>query len=282
MRNDSDGAIGSVAGMSLIGRFLVASAVAALTGAVAPAAMATPRVDTASESDTRVLDGPESSTVDAPWAVALTEPGGEQFCGGTLVSPIKVVTAAHCMVDPGTGDERLPDELRTLAGRTDLRTDEGVVGEVERVWVHPEYGGYSRGGDIAVLTLREAMPQPTLPMVGHGEPEPYEPGTPGRVYGWGRTGESEPPSPVLRSVEVPVTPDAECQDAYPETDEAKMFCAGVPEGGRDACTGDSGGPFVVNGRLAGVVSSGKGCGRPGYPGVYTRLSTHADDVAAQL
>ena len=55
-----------------------------------------------------------------------------------------------------------------------------------------------------------------------------------------------------------------------------MICAGAT--GRDSCEGDSGGPLAVLGqdgsyRQIGVVSWGNGCAKPGYPGVYTRLSS---------
>ena len=86
----------------------------------------------------------------------------------------------------------------------------------------------------------------------------------------------------LCSAEVPLTGDAECRRAYPEYDGSTMVCAGVPEGGRDACAGDSGGPLVSDGRLIGVVSYGSGCGRAGSPGVYTRISGVAADLQGQL
>ena len=104
----------------------------------------------------------------------------------------------------------------------------------------------------------------------------------GRVYGWGRTGEWSASSSVLRSMDVPVSTDADCKSAYPQYDSAAMFCAGYPEGGRDSCAGDSGGPLVINGRLSGIVSYGNGCGRPDNPGVYTRVSAYSGKLAAQL
>lgn len=64
-----------------------------------------------------------------------------------------------------------------------------------------------------------------------------------------------------------------CANAYlgvnPVTE--RMICAGNLEGGQDACQGDSGGPLVINGTLIGVTSWGKGCARPGFPGVFTRV-----------
>ncbi|PKW19532.1 S1 family peptidase [Saccharopolyspora spinosa] len=257
-------------------RLVVTGAVTALAGLHPVAASAE------GHPEARVLGGSETSTEDAPWAVAVTDDHGRQFCGGTLVSPIKVITAAHCTMDPTTGTRRPPEGLRAIAGRTDLHTERGVVGEIESIWVHPGFKDYTRGDDVAVLTLRAPMPQHPLNVVGPGETAPYQPGAVARVYGWGRTRESGPPSNTLRSVDVPVTTDETCRTAYPNYDARSMFCAGVPEGGMDACAGDSGGPIVADNRLIGVVSYGTGCGRPNTPGVYTRLSSYAADLSAEL
>lgn len=230
----------------------------------------------------RIVGGTRTSTDQAPWMVALTDEFGSQFCGGTLVRPTKVVTAAHCTTEPGSTRPRSPEALRAVLGRTDLRTGQGVVAGVEKVWRPRAYSGFLQGADVAVLTLSAPVPQQPLPMVGAGDTEPYRTGTPGRIYGWGRTGEWAPPSKVLRSVEVPVLADAECAEPYENFDGSTMFCAGEAEVGQDACGGDSGGPFVVDGRLVGVISFGSGCARPGFPGVYTRLSAYAAEMAQHL
>ncbi|MBB5155579.1 S1 family peptidase [Saccharopolyspora phatthalungensis] len=274
MGRGSEGRTGTARRGALL-RLVVTSAVTALAGLHPVAASAE------EQPEARVLGGADSTTDDAPWVVALTDGYGHQFCGGTLVSPVKVVTAAHCAMDPTTGAQRPPKELRAIAGRTDLRTQRGVVAEVERIWVHPGFRDYTRGSDVAVLTLRQPVPQRPLAMVGQGEAAPYRPGSMARVYGWGRTSESGPPSDTLRSVEIPVTTDEACRSAYPNYDAQSMFCAGVPAGGTDACAGDSGGPLVAGGRLIGVVSYGTGCGRPNTPGVYTRLSSYAGELPVQ-
>jgi secreted trypsin-like serine protease len=80
---------------------------------------------------------------------------------------------------------------------------------------------------------------------------------------------------------VPVVGGAGCRTGYPEYSPSSMLCAGYPEGGIDACKGDSGGPLVVDGGLIGIVSYGEGCAKPGKPGVYTRVSTYADEIATQ-
>lgn len=281
MRDRSEHHTGFVQGRSLIGQLLVTGAVAALTTAFSVTAAAGPAPDPNGPT-ARTVGSVESSTATAPWVVALADGSGNQFCGGTLVTPVKVVTAAHCTVDPSTNQQRPPETLRAITGRTDLRTRQGDTEEVDHVWVHPEYAGFTKGKDVAVVTLHSPAPQQPLPMIDEGETAPYAPGTSGRIYGWGRTSESDPSSPVLRSVDIPIASGQDCERAYSEFDDTAMFCAGVPEGGRDACAGDSGGPYVVDGRLVGIVSYGTGCGRPGYPGVYTRLANYSDQVRAEL
>jgi secreted trypsin-like serine protease len=255
----------------------------AVVGAVTALASTNPlaRAEPSEQPQARILGGTSANTEQAPWAVALTDTYGNLFCGGTLISAGEVVTAAHCAVNQFTGAERAPDEFRVVAGRTDLRSTEGTIGAVEEVWVHPDYRDFTSGDDLAVLKLAQPMPQRPLPMVGPGDTEAYRPGDTARVYGWGSTSENSPASETLRSVDVPINSDQNCKAAYSNYDNRSMFCAGFRQGGKDACAGDSGGPIVSDGRLIGVVSYGTGCGRPGTPGVYTRLANYlplADDL----
>jgi secreted trypsin-like serine protease len=211
---------------------------------------------------------------DTPWAVALTDSNGRFFCGGALVAPDRVVTAAHCLTEQLalTTRDRAPESIRVVAGRSDLR--QGTPTKVASTWKHPDFREVDKGDDVAVLTLGEALPLPTVPLVDAGDTASYAPGTETTVLGWGRTAEGADPSPTLRQVSLPIESDADCARAVPGYRPDGMVCAGYPQGGKDASEGDSGGPMVVRGRLVGVVSYGKGCARPGEPGVYTRLAAY--------
>lgn len=268
------------------GRRIVRLALLALAAAavLAPVAAAQPAVPgppvplpAGGEQAARpyIVGGSETSTEEHPWMVALTGAAGSAYCGGALVGPARVATAAHCVAG------RDPAELRVLAGRTDMRTDEGVESRVERVWVHPGFNSDPMGGDdIAVLTLDREPGYRTIAV--EGDPGAYRPGTRAIVLGWGYTDENGPSSPVLQQAEVPLRSDSDCSGIYPQYDPEEMVCAGYSDGGRDACYGDSGGPLVAGGRLIGVTSWGTGCARPDLPGVYTRISSYADELRARL
>ncbi|MFJ4471604.1 S1 family peptidase [Streptomyces sp. NPDC089424] len=235
-------------------------------------------------SDGIVVGGFPIDAADSPYTVALSSRdrfGGTrsgQFCGAVAVGRTTVLTAAHCLGEDVLG--KPPGKVRDLkviAGRTDLRTDEGQEIPVSEAWVNPAYDNISNAGDFAVLTLAEELPEKAvIPMAAAGD-SAYAAETSATVYGWGDiTGAGDYPS-GLRAARVRVLPDALCERAYPGSSDGTyradaMLCAGQRVGGRDACQGDSGGPLVAEGRLVGLVSWGSGCGRPGSPGVYTRVS----------
>ncbi|WP_395573457.1 S1 family peptidase [Streptomyces sp. BK79] len=266
---------------------------------LAAAATAIPLVSAApATADSIVVGGFPVEVSDSPWTVALSSRdrfGGTragQFCGGVAVGRTTVLTAAHCLGEEvlGSPPERVRD-LRIIAGRTDLLSGEGQEIPVRDVWVNPAHDDASNDGDFAVLTLSEALPAGSvIGMAAEGDPA-YTPETGALVYGWGDTSGAGDYANALRAARVRVLSDALCEQAYPGSDDGRyragtMLCAGEDVGGRDACQGDSGGPLVAQGRLIGLVSWGSGCGRPGSPGVYTRVSSVLrtlgwDDTAAR-
>ncbi|MFI9009578.1 S1 family peptidase [Actinosynnema sp. NPDC053489] len=226
--------------------------------------------------DERVVGGERVSIADHPWVVYLTDAAGNQFCGGTLVAPTKVVTAAHCATS------RTPRNTRVVLGREDRQAADGVVSRLTGIWVHPDYVSADQGADVAVLTLRSAVNYRPLPLARPSDGALYEPGTNGLVLGWGRTSEQGSSSRYLMGATVPVMDDGYCESAYPQYDPDEMTCGGYPGGGVDTCQGDSGGPFVAGGKLIGITSWGEGCAREGRPGVYSEVKRYADVIQQQL
>ncbi|WP_457030251.1 S1 family peptidase [Kitasatospora sp. P5_F3] len=249
---------------------------------------------TPAQAQRRIVGGQEVSTQQLPWMVALASrqqfgnARSGQFCGAALISPTKVVTAAHCFFDESSGQQVKRPGLRAVIGRDDLGGRAGREVEVREIWVHPQYDFSRNLNDVAVLTLAESQgSRPVIELLGQGDNEPYAPGTPATVYGWGDTKGNGSYSQRLRAVEVPVVSDETCGRAYSHGDVGAydahvMVCAGEEKGGKDACQGDSGGPLVVHGRLVGLVSWGTGCADARYPGVYTRVAAVSDAVRSVL
>jgi secreted trypsin-like serine protease len=259
---------------------LVAAAAVIPLGSPVPAA-----------ADSIVIGGQPAHVKDSPWVVALSSRnrfGGTragQFCGAVLVGPTKVLTAAHCLSREALGTDvgRVRD-LRIIAGRDELTGSGGREVAVKGTWINPGYDPTTNSGDLAVLTLADALPgESVIPMATAGD-QADEPGSAALVYGWGDVSGNGDYVTSLRSAQVSVLPDSTCQRAYPggrgaAYEASTMLCAGEPQGGHDACQGDSGGPLVAGGRLIGLVSWGNGCGVAGSPGVYTRISAAAGWMA---
>ncbi|MGW0564863.1 S1 family peptidase [Streptomyces sp. NPDC003016] len=263
------------------------SSTGSLTGAVALAAAAviTPQASGGTAAaDAVVIGGRPVQVSETPWVVALASRdrfGGTragQFCGGVLVAPDKVMTAAHCVskdvLGVPIGQVR---DLKVVTGRSELAGTGGQEVTVSEVRIGPEYDAGTNAGDFAMLTLSTSLPaHHAIKAAGPGDAA-YTPGTSAVVYGWGDTTGTGTYASELHAAPVEVLPDSTCEIAYPKSiygtySADTMLCAGDPKGGHDACQGDSGGPLVADGRLIGLVSWGGGCGQAQSPGVYARLS----------
>ncbi|GAA0539439.1 serine protease [Saccharopolyspora subtropica] len=250
---------------------VAAIAVAALTTAsVAQAQPAPP-----SDVEPYIVGGEDADIKDHPFVVALVSPSGQQFCGGTLVAPTKVVTAAHCTVNAQ------PADINVVSGRTVMSSQEGTVSKVTDIWVHPEYQDATEGFDVSVLTLQAPVQEAPIELAKADDPG-YAPDSQATILGWGNTSEGGQQADHLQKATVPVTSDETCSGAYQEYNKDAMVCAGLPEGGVDTCQGDSGGPMVVDNKLIGVTSWGEGCARPGKPGVYARVGSYYDVLMEQI
>jgi len=160
--------------------------------------------------------------------------------------------------------------------------------DVERIILHPSRNPPETfSHDIALIKiarpveLNELVNVICLPTVTDSFPT----GSRCLTAGWGHTEEAGVVSSTVNHVLVPVVEHDLCGQLYSNISQKlklfitdDMICAGLSEGGRDACQYDSGGPLVHFNRvdqrwlLVGVVSTGYGCARAGFPGIYTKVS----------
>ncbi|XP_058284116.1 transmembrane protease serine 9 [Hylobates moloch] len=223
---------------------------------------------------TRIVGGSAAGRGEWPWQVSLWLRRREHRCGAVLVAERWLLSAAHCFDVYGD-----PKQWAAFLGTPFLSGGEGQLERVARIYKHPFYNLYTLDYDVALLELAGPVRHSRLVRpICLPEPAPRPPdGVRCVITGWGSVREGGSMARQLQKAAVRLLSEQTCRRFYPVQISSRMLCAGFPQGGVDSCSGDAGGPLACrepSGRwvLTGVTSWGYGCGRPHFPGVYTRVA----------
>jgi trypsin len=226
-----------------------------------------------------IVGGIEAPVGQRTWVTGLRTTLEEPaFCGATLIAPTKVLSAAHCGKYYG--------KYAVIGSHFWNGTSDGEQLEIVKQTIHPNYKNFNKTNDLMVLELAQPSSFKPVDLV-QTEDKLLAMNDQVTVLGWGKTQEGGEESQVLRQVSLQVWENPTCDVKMRKYDKKRgvddtMVCAGGLLD-VDSCQGDSGGPLIQttkDGRdvLVGVVSWGRGCGRDGVPGVYSRVTANLDFI----
>ncbi|XP_077303190.1 serine protease 33-like [Lithobates pipiens] len=242
----------------------------------------------------RIVGGTDALDGQWPWQVAVLgeTADGEYLCGGSLISPEWVMTAAHCINHPIQVSKYKVylgvHQLGVISSHT-------VVANVSFIVANGNYIDTTSPGDIALLQLDAPITytEYIMPICLPSSTTTFPCGTECWVTGWGSRhyGGSVVFYETLQEVMVPLIDLNTCQAMQESAGSTShiqydQICAGYKDGGKDSCQGDSGGPLVCKVQgiwyQVGVVSWGMGCAEPNFPGVYTLVTAHQAWISTHL
>ncbi|RXM94255.1 Coagulation factor XI [Acipenser ruthenus] len=233
----------------------------------------------------RVIGGQAAAATRWPWQVSLHRNKGTDWfshdCGGSILNPRWVVTAAHCFT--GNSNPALWKVYAGILKQSQLNTPPY---ELEKIIMHPDFVDVVTGNDIALVKLKS-------PILYNDRQGPIclpdsETAWDDQcwVSGWGKVSKLQY-ADQLQEAPMPLIRLEDCRALYSDyTILNSMLCAGRPEGGIDACEGDSGGPLMCQSKdswyLKGITSWGEGCALPNKPGVYTNVINYISWIKSSI
>lgn len=234
----------------------------------------------------RIVGGSNAAPGEWPWQVSL-HVQGIHVCGGSIITPQWIVTAAHCLEEP-LNSARYWMAFAGILSQSLMLYQSGY--HAEKVISHPNYDSKTKNNDIALIKLQTpltfndrvrpvCLPNPGLML---------EPEQPCWISGWGATYEKGKTSDLLNAAMVPLIESWKCNTKYIYNNliTPSMICAGYLQGTIDSCQGDSGGPLVTLKNdiwwLIGDTSWGSGCAKVNRPGVYGNVTAFTDWIYRQM
>ena len=230
----------------------------------------------------RIIGGiiPDTPASKYSYVVAIfVQSGSNEYfrCGGSLISNVHVMSAAHCFFDRAgvSNVAGYSSVIVRFGAHADVNAG-AMTANVVQIDGHPDFSDITWDNDVSVLTLSSPVNVSLYPPSRLAwNPSDVSVGEIAHVVGWG-TRDDNMLSQVMMEATVPVVSHAQCTETgsyKPSEILLSMICAGHAQGGVDACQGDSGGPLIQSSKQIGIVSWGEGCALPEKYGVY--FAVHA-------